>query len=124
MLEILPALTFAPYAALMAKAGLDDSHAVVLEALQRGQVLGACLFAVDGETAVIHSVDCGDDDSLYDGLVRAALNMALSRGAVRASFALADRSVCRRLGFVRDDSGAAIDDIASFLTKCKKCANP
>ena len=47
---------------------------------ERGQEIGYCLFSLKDGVAIIHCVECGNDDFLTDGLIRATLSYCSQNG--------------------------------------------
>lgn len=123
MLEILPLKDTTAYMEKIGELGLAANDAIVLEATECGQALGSCIFTLTEGSLHLRDVDC-EDDSLYDGLVRAALSYALQQGVDHALLLAEDAGRLQRLGFVQavDETGVqSIPSIDKFLTVCKNC---
>jgi len=85
-----------------------DPLSLVMAATEQNRVLGHCIFRVAGDVCEVYAINAGDD-TLADGLIRAALNFGLNRGAVTARIAGRDKPVaigeflmCRMCGHCGD----------------------
>ena len=96
-------------------------QALKIEAIERGKRLGGCEGRLLADKLYIDEIDC-NDEFIYDGIVRAALNTAALNGVDKAEFMLSDLHLIKKLGFIMDNK-MEIDSIEQFLTKCKKCMN-
>jgi len=83
-----------------------DPQCLVVTAVEQDRgVLGYCIFRIHGEICRVFAINGAADDVLADGLLRAALNLALNRGAVTALITGGDKPVaisellaCRHCG--------------------------
>ncbi len=86
--------------------------------LQNGQVLGYCLFSIEGDMGVIQCVNT-KELSLFDGVVRAVLAFMQAGGIDKASFLESiDDNMLEKLRFVSDTSRTVSSIEGFFSQRC------
>lgn len=82
MLKIQPVRDDERRKALLSAHGMPmEQRFAVLEAVENGVCTGSLVFSREGERAVLWSVFFGEDETLLDGLARAAASIAMDAGA-------------------------------------------
>lgn len=91
-------------------------------AQENGEVIGECIFSVDGLYVEVFEVK-SEDPLTAEGLVRSALNFAANRNAymARADMNRLSSEPFKTLGF-EEENGFYVSDIPSALTgSCSHC---
>lgn len=125
MLSIQPVRDDKTRAALLAAHGLPDQAAfAVLEAVENGTRTGSLVFSREAQRVLLCSVRYGEDESLLDGLVRAAASIAMDSGAKTVE---CEQSGCfsalESVGFHKIGNKMVIN-LPQFFQKCCGRRNP
>ena len=93
------------------KAGINaDDCAGCVAAKSGGAVLGFCLYTLTEKGITVLFVAPDDDLSLADGILRSALHVAASRGAMDARYEGEKTEVLlSKLGFILDKNSKKVD---------------
>ncbi|NMA79491.1 MAG: hypothetical protein GX967_02460 [Clostridiales bacterium] len=119
MIEIKPTDNIANYKDKLEEHGISNDNAMIIVA-EDGKEIGHLISYIENAILHIVEVECGDDIYLYDGVVRAALNSAMTRNIDKAQFHVKDMGILKKLCFVKDGE-ENIESIMKFLSKCKSC---
>ena len=84
------------------------------------EVLGYCLFDIDGEKMTIRAIEPQKDLMLLDGILRSTLHIAASRNLTEAVYSeKAPENIFRTLGFINKENKLNINKL--FENKCCGC---
>lgn len=84
--------------------------------------LGYCLYTLDEEKISIGRLEPAGDASLADGILRAALHVAVTKGLMRAVYNdRAPEMLLKRLGFIENDEKRALR-LEKLFSTCQNCA--
>ncbi len=117
MLTILQAKNFNPYFLTFDELGIQDEIVNVLEAVNGEEILGYIVFYYENEFLVVRKVECQNDQSLYDGLVRSVLFSAFNNNINKAKFFVDNYDCLIKLRFLPQNENI-IHDIDKILSNC------
>ena len=120
MLQILQTKNIENYWEMLEEMGLADLFPNVVEATDKGEVIGLGVYHFDNDVVVLDKVDSNGDLYLYDGIVRAVLFLAMMKGIDTARFDMQDLENAKKLGFVQNNDNI-LNDLNGFMSKCKSC---
>ncbi len=97
----------------------EKSEAMVL--VDKGEILGFCLFFIDGGKITIEAINPENDIMICDGVLRSSLFIAANRGIMEAERTNnVSGSIIKKLGFSENEQNHSID-ITNLFSSCKNC---
>lgn len=101
-----------------------EQRFAVLEAVENGVCTGSLVFSREGERAVLWSVSFGGDETLLDGLARAAASIAMDAGAKTVECEnIALFEALSSVGFHKIGDKMVIN-LPQFFQRCRAGRNP
>ena len=86
-----------------------------------GQILGFCLYDLDGEKIVIKYICPLDDIPLSDGILRSTLHVAAERFVMNAFYAdTVPEDFLKKIGFIKNADEKRLD-IDKLFKSCSDC---
>ena len=125
MLKIQPVRDEERRGTLLSAHGMPmEQRCAVLEAGENGTCTGSLVFSREGERAVLWSVFFGEDQTLLDGLARAAASIAMDAGAKTVECENAALfGVLSSVGFHKIGNKMVIN-LPQFFQRCCAGRNP
>ncbi len=124
MIKILPINSSEKLKNLYADSGVEltsSSSAVV--ANDGDEVIGYCLFEIDGGSITVSAVEPLSDFYLADGILRSALHVGVERGVDKAFYSdNAPFELFDRLKFIKNSKNKELD-IGKLFSSCQNCGN-
>lgn len=107
MIEVLPIREMGKLQPLYTAAGLRlEEGCLAVQATAGAEVLGQCLFKIEGGKQTVLHLEPTDDILMADGILRAALHVGVGAGVTVATYAAtAPEDLFRRLAFLTDTPG-------------------
>lgn len=122
MLEIRQKVNINGYEEYIPVNGCDKNNILIVEAFEKGKVIGFGIFAYDGIEVLLYDVESYGDTYLFDGIVRAIIFKAAMKGIDIARFHLKDLSIVIQLGFLKSGENIipSINEVLNNCCNCKK----
>lgn len=99
----------------------ENSIAVV--ASDSNEVLGFCLFEMNTDNLLIHTIEPKDDKFLADGILRSALHVGVENGIMTAFYSInAPESLFSALAFIKNIEKRELN-VEKLFSSCKNCGN-
>ncbi len=99
----------------------DTSMAVV--ASDKDEVLGFCLFEMNNDFLLVHSLEPKDDAYFADGILRAALHVGIENGRNEAFYSeSAPEKLFESLKFIKNAEKKQLS-VEKLFSSCQSCAN-
>ncbi len=99
----------------------ENSVAVI--ASDKDEVLGFCLFEINGESLLIHSISPKDDRFFADGILRSALHVGVENGIMTAFYSeSAPEELFSELQFIKNAEKRELN-VEKLFSSCKNCEN-
>lgn len=124
MIEIHPLRDTVKLSELYKVAGIDLTEmSMAVVASDKEEILGFCLFEMNNDSIVIHSLEPKDDVFFADGILRSALHVGVENGKEQAFYSqFAPENVFDVLKFIKNKDTKELD-VGKLFTSCKSCAN-
>ncbi|MEG0614507.1 MAG: hypothetical protein RR540_02025 [Oscillospiraceae bacterium] len=120
MLEIHQKADIIGYEKFIDKAKINPNEVKIVEAFDKGKVIGYGIFSYSEDTVKIFAVDYGDDKYLCDGIVRTILFKASMLFIDKAEFVFENLSLMEQLHFLEKGSNT-LNSIKNVMDNCKSC---
>ena len=99
----------------------DASMAVV--ASDKDEILGFCLFELNNDSLLVHSLEPKEDVYFADGILRAALHVGVENGKNKAFYSEnAPEKLFESLKFIKNAEKKQLD-VEKLFSSCQSCAN-
>ena len=99
----------------------DYSMAVV--ASDREEILGFCLFEMNDDNILIHSLEPKEDVFFADGILRSALHVGVENGKNQAYYSdSAPENLFEKIKFVKNKDTKELN-VEKLFSSCQSCAN-
>lgn len=128
MLQILQTKNYGNYMSQINDLGISEFFPNVVEATDNDEILAVGIYHFDisidtfEKKIIIDYITKEIDLSLFDGMVRSMLFIAMMKEIDTAEFRNCDKSKLLKLGFVTNDNNC-LQSISEFMTNCKSCGN-
>ena len=97
------------------------SMAVV--ASDRDEILGFCLFEMNDNSVLVHSLEPQNDTYFADGILRSALHVGVENGKQTAFYSEnAPENLFKTLNFIKNAENKELN-VDKLFSSCQSCAN-
>ena len=124
MIEIHPLRDVVKLAELYKSASVNlNETSMAVVASVREEILGFCLFEMNDDSILIHSLEPKDDVFFADGILRSALHVGIENGRNDAFYSeKAPETLFEALKFIKNKDTKELD-VGKLFSSCKSCAN-
>ncbi|MEG1886592.1 MAG: hypothetical protein RR177_00555 [Oscillospiraceae bacterium] len=123
MLQILPLRDKTELIKLYGKSNIElKNNCMAVSAVCDDEIIGYALFSLDKQI-VIYDLQPREDIPLADGILRAALHVAVENGVLEARYQNTGlKPILKRLRFIQNDDKCTLN-IEKLFSSCQSCEN-
>ena len=122
MLEIHQQNDISSYSQYLYKLNIPQNDIQVIEAVDKGSIIGFAIFTYNGDTVKIFYLDYNNDKYLCDGIIRTILLKASLLNIDKAEFLTDSLGIIEELGFIQKGN-CILSSIKSVMDGCRNCKN-